>query len=47
MKANRTDGNKAQNGLMPKHVNVASSGWGFMRHLCREQEEHGVGSGQR
>jgi len=26
---------RRRNGLMPKHVNVASSGWGFMRHLCR------------
>ena len=39
MKANRTDDKKAQNGLVPEHVDVASWCWGFTRHLCREQEE--------
>jgi len=30
-----------------KALDVASSCWGFMRHLRREQEERGVGSGRR
>jgi hypothetical protein len=36
--APRADGNRAQNDDVPKHMNVASSCWGFMRHLCRDQE---------
>jgi hypothetical protein len=38
---------QAQNGGVPKHMNVASLCWGFMRHLCREQDERGVGSGRQ
>ena len=46
-KVNRTDSNEAWNGFVLEHVDVATSGWGFMRHRCREPEVRGVGSGRR